>query len=68
VGGIHFRPSIDVERHVLDAHVVVVVLAAVGRSESQELIAVAEVHDFLGAAVGRKPLHLVRAERSQNRR
>jgi hypothetical protein len=54
VRGIDLVAAVDLEREMLDPHVVVVVRAAVSRSQSQICARpeVLEIDDFLGSAVG----------------
>jgi hypothetical protein len=50
---------------VLDPDAVVPMLAAVRTRQAEELVAVAEVHDLLGAPVGRVARVLLEAERAE---
>jgi hypothetical protein len=50
-GRVDLVARVDLERDVLDADVVVAVVAAIGRSQPEVLLAELEVDDFFGAAV-----------------
>jgi hypothetical protein len=50
-GRVDLVARVDLERDVLDTDVVVAVLAAIGRSQPEVLLAELEVDDFFGAAV-----------------
>jgi hypothetical protein len=66
VRGVDLFARVDVERQVLDANVVVVVLPAVRRPEAQQGVAEAEVDDLFGAAVTRVALELLEARRPEH--
>ena len=65
VGLLDLLAAVDGEGDVLDPDVVVPVLAAVGRTEAEELVADDEVRNLLGAAVGRVADDLRDAERPE---
>ena len=61
--------AVDADRDVLDADVVVAVLAAVRAAEADPLLpaADAEVDNLLGAALGWEPVQLLHAQRAEQR-
>src|SRR5665213_110264 len=64
MGGVDLVATVDVEGQVLEPHLVIAMLAAVGRPQTEVLIAAgeAEVDDLLGAAITGEALPRVQAE------
>src|SRR4051812_1989055 len=69
VHGVDLLAPVDPDPDVLDADVVVPVLAAVRAAEADRLLpgSDAEVDHVLGAAVGRKSVQLLHAQRAEQR-
>jgi hypothetical protein len=68
IGRVHRVRRVDVEPEVLDADLVIAVLATVDRAKAQELLVIPEVDDLLRAAIAAMPPVLLQPERASTAR